>query len=132
MVAALVSVFWFVYRITRGRHWTNPGDDRRRPIAEALAEMPAFFVVSFVFVYIAQILFGLFTDKSRAVICSNCHKVKAPEHEVDCKCGGRLEPLENWHWAQDGEGIQAKEQRPMGEDESERLRACLCAPLLSP
>ena len=99
--AAAASVFWFVYRITFGGHWRSPGDSRPRSVVEALAEMPVALIVFFLFVYILQTLWGSFENQRAAVICSNCSAVKEPDSKVDCKCGGRFEPLENWHWVED-------------------------------
>jgi hypothetical protein len=55
-----------------------------------------------VFVYVAQFVLKRRVDSSRhldkIVMCDKCHRVKHPDSETICKCGGTFDNLNNWTW----------------------------------
>jgi len=70
------------------------------------------FVAVFGFFYFSRILFGRYrfilgdTPKSPAslrdpMICERCHTPQIDTDSHVCNCGGHLEPLDHWRWADD-------------------------------
>jgi hypothetical protein len=37
----------------------------------------------------------------RTVICNRCHRVKIPDAELACACGGDFEDMRGWKWVDD-------------------------------
>lgn len=75
------------------------------PLAELVpwlqAHFAIFFIITFVFLYILQLIIGpIKFERSNTVICNKCFKPYTKKSISDCQCGGQLESIEKWKWVE--------------------------------
>ncbi|MGO8691326.1 MAG: hypothetical protein ACLQLG_17020 [Thermoguttaceae bacterium] len=61
-------------------------------------------LLAWLFAYVCQIIFRkpFFSLLSRkVVICNNCYRVKSPDGNARCGCGGEFEDFARWKWVDD-------------------------------
>jgi len=62
-------------------------------------------ILATIVAYVCQVLFGkpimslLFS--SNVCVCNKCYRVKSPDGQQSCACGGRFEDFELWKWVDD-------------------------------
>ena|SRR3990167_5455757 len=108
IAATVVSVFGVIfYKLGisgRNAAFLSP----QKSWAEAIALFPMFFggsCIVFVLVYLlSRIASVISPQKTNAVLCLKCNKVKAYDGTNLCECGGELRDFSEFKWIEENSG----------------------------
>lgn len=87
-----------------GNNWTTTGPTTwPEAVQHSIRLALVIGIVAFPCAYLYQLLSGrrLFSISREVQICDGCYRVKSPDGEQVCDCGGKFEDLELWKWVND-------------------------------
>lgn len=108
----LLALVCFTLKAMQSPHL--PGQYRPLTLSQIFfGSAVAAFVVALV-IYVMQLILKRRVDPGRlgdkVVICDSCHRVKHPDGESKCECGGTFDDFDNWTWIEGGEEEDWDEQ----------------------
>ena len=113
-ISSIAFFIGLVVAFVPPRPWPGQTGGGPDTLAGRLAITPyvalTFAMIAFLVVYLFQVLYGrpalsLFSKEGKFLVCNKCYRVKSPDGQPSCGCGGEFEDFALWKWVEEeGEG----------------------------